>query len=42
MRELHWHPNTDERQYYIEGQARTPRHEGLRFKMLQRYKFTGM
>jgi oxalate decarboxylase len=22
MRELHWHPNTDEWQYYIEGQAR--------------------
>ena len=23
MRELHWHPNTNEWQYYIEGQART-------------------
>jgi oxalate decarboxylase len=23
MRELHWHPNTDEWQYYIQGQART-------------------
>src|SRR5712692_9902010 len=23
MREQHWHPNTDEWQYYIEGQART-------------------
>src|SRR5258708_27097447 len=23
MRELHWHPNTDEWQYYISGQART-------------------
>jgi oxalate decarboxylase len=22
MRELHWHPNTDEWQYYIEGEAR--------------------
>jgi oxalate decarboxylase len=22
MREMHWHPNTDEWQYYIEGQAR--------------------
>jgi oxalate decarboxylase len=22
MRELHWHPNADEWQYYIEGQAR--------------------
>lgn len=22
MRELHWHPNTDEWQYYIEGHAR--------------------
>lgn len=22
IRELHWHPNTDEWQYYIEGQAR--------------------
>jgi oxalate decarboxylase len=22
MRELHWHPNTDEWQYYIQGQAR--------------------
>jgi oxalate decarboxylase len=22
MRELHWHPNADEGQYYIEGQAR--------------------
>lgn len=22
MRELHWHPNTDEWQYYIDGQAR--------------------
>jgi oxalate decarboxylase len=22
MRELHWHPNVDEWQYYIEGQAR--------------------
>src|SRR5260370_42707375 len=22
MRELHWHPNTDEWQYYISGQAR--------------------
>src|SRR6266700_7856846 len=22
MRELHWHPNTDEWQYYVEGQAR--------------------
>jgi oxalate decarboxylase len=22
MRELHWHPNTDEWQYYLEGQAR--------------------
>jgi len=22
LRELHWHPNTDEWQYYIEGQAR--------------------
>ena len=22
MRELHWHPNTDEWQYYIEGQVR--------------------
>ena len=22
MRELHWHPNTNEWQYYIEGQAR--------------------
>jgi len=22
MRELHWHPNTDEWQYYIEGQGR--------------------
>jgi oxalate decarboxylase len=22
MRELHWHPNSDEWQYYIEGQAR--------------------
>ena len=22
MRELHWHPNTDEWQYYIEGRAR--------------------
>jgi hypothetical protein len=22
MRELHWHPNTDERQYYISGQGR--------------------
>ncbi len=22
MRELHWHPNTDEWQYYIEGTAR--------------------
>src|SRR5205085_3317332 len=22
VRELHWHPNTDEWQYYIEGQAR--------------------
>jgi oxalate decarboxylase len=22
MRELHWHPNTNEWQYYLEGQAR--------------------
>ncbi len=22
LRELHWHPNTDEWQYYIEGQGR--------------------
>ena len=22
LRELHWHPNTDEWQYYIEGEAR--------------------
>jgi len=22
MRELHWHPNSDEWQYYLEGQAR--------------------
>ena len=22
MREMHWHPNTDEWQYYIEGEAR--------------------
>jgi oxalate decarboxylase len=22
MRELHWHPNTDEWQYYIQGRAR--------------------
>lgn len=30
MRELHWHPNTDEWQYYIQGQARMGVFGGLR------------